>query len=320
MTATNVTFKVFRFDPEKDTEGRYQDYTLAVAPGETILNCVNRIKWEQDQTLAHRFSCGSAICGSCAMKINGHATLVCKTQAMDKVKDGVIRIDPIGNLKPLRDLVVDLTPFWKSFEKVEPWLAPDAHSAPEKERLQTPEQFAKIDNSTTCIMCAACFSDCNVLEVDKRYYGPATLAKAHRFIFDSRDARTEARLRKVTEETGVWDCTHCGECSTRCPTETKPLARINEIRQAAMKAGMHDTSGARHVLGFRETVGKRGLLDENYVPIRSVGFFNLAGLLSLAPVGLRMLARGKNPPFIPHSIEKAGEVRAIFAKREELNK
>jgi succinate dehydrogenase / fumarate reductase iron-sulfur subunit len=320
MTAQNVTFRVFRFDPEKDAVPRYQEYQMAVEPGETLLHSVNRIKWEQDQTLCHRYSCGSAICGSCAMKINGHATLVCKTQTTDKVKDGAIQIDPLGNMKVIRDLVVDLTPFWKSLEKVDPWLMPDARSNPEKERRQTAEEFLKIDNSTTCILCAACYSDCNVLEVDERYYGPATLAKAHRFIFDTRDARTEARLRKVTEETGVWDCTHCGECSTRCPTETKPLARIEEIRTKVMAAGMHDTEGARHVLAFRESVGKRGILDENWAPIRSVGFFNIAGLLSLIPVGLRMLARGKNPPLIPHGIDKPGEVRKIFSRFEELRK
>ena len=318
--AEKVTFNIFRYDPEQDPTPWRQDYELELEPGITLLNCLNKIKAEQDSTLTYRMSCGSAICGSCAMKVNGHALLACKTQASGLVQDGVIRIDPIGNLEVIRDLVVDLEPFWGSLRSIKPWLMPDSRDNPEREREQTQEQFLKIDNSTTCILCAACYSDCNVLEVDKKFLGPATLAKAQRFIYDSRDARTRERIERIAEPHGVWDCTHCGECSTRCPTEAKPLGRIEEIREAVMREGVHGSSGARHVLAFRETVGKRGLLDENYVPVRSVGFFNIAGLLSIMPVGLRMLMRGKNPPVIPHSIEKVDEVKQIFSRFEEYRK
>ncbi|MBI5814874.1 MAG: succinate dehydrogenase iron-sulfur subunit [Nitrospinae bacterium] len=317
---STVTFRIFRFDPERDATGRYQDYQLALEPGITLLNCLNKIKWEQDATLTFRMSCGSAICGSCAMRVNGHSLLACKTQASPLVKDGVIQIDPLGNANIIRDLAVDLEPFWASIRKVKPWLMPDSADNPEKERLQTPEQYLKIDNSTTCIMCAACWSDCNALEVNKKFVGPAALAKAQRFIHDTRDAKRVERLEEISEANGVWNCTHCGECSTRCPTEAKPLGRIEEIREAAMAAGVHDNNGARHVLGFRETVGKRGLLDENYVPVRSVGFFNIPALLDLLPVGIRMFIRRKNPPVIPHSIEKVEEVRKIFSRFEELRK
>jgi succinate dehydrogenase / fumarate reductase iron-sulfur subunit len=158
------------------------------------------------------------------------------------------------------------------------------------------------------------------LEVDSSFVGPASLAKAHRFIFDSRDVARQTRLREISERTGVWDCTHCGECSTRCPTETKPLERIEEIRVQAMADGHHGNAGARHALGFRESVGKRGFLDENWLALRSVGFFNLSGLISLIPVGLRMMIRGKLPPLIPHSIDKVDEVKKIFARFEELRK
>lgn len=313
-----IKFRIKRFDPEHDAVPTFKEYDLDVEPGLTILNCINRIKWEQDQTLAYRYSCGSAICGSCAMKINGHATLVCKTQASDHVRNGVIEVTPLGNAKVLRDLVIDLEPFWASLAKIRPYLIPDSGDAPDMERDQTPEDFLKIDPSTTCILCAACFSDCNIREVDERFLGPATLAKAHRFIFDSRDGATRERLEHIVEENGVWDCTHCGECTTRCPTETKPLARIEEIRTKVMRHKMFNTAGARHLLGFRETVGKRGLLDENYVPLRSVGFFNIPGLFSIMPVGLRMLMRGKAPSMIPHSIDNPGEIKKIFARIEEL--
>jgi len=315
-----VTFKVFRFDPDKDKQPRYQDYELELTPGITLLNCLHAIKADMDPSLSYRMSCGSAICGSCAMRVNGHALLACKTQAGALVKDGVIRIDPLGNMKVLRDLVVDLEPFWASLRKVRPFLQPDTLDNPEKERLQTPEQFHQIDKVTTCILCASCFSDCNVLEVDENFLGPATLAKAHRFVHDSRDAKSLERLEAISEKHGVWDCTHCGECSTRCPTDTAPLSRIEEVREAAMKAGVHNNNGARHVLGFRETVGKSGRLNENYLPPRSVGFFNIPGLIGLLPVGFRMMIRGKNPPLIHHSIDKVGEVRQVFSRFDEYRK
>jgi succinate dehydrogenase / fumarate reductase iron-sulfur subunit len=320
MAPSTVTFRIRRFDPENGKEPFDQDYLLEPDPGATILKTLNRIRAEQDPTLAYRYSCGSAICGSCAMKVNGHALLACKTQVSDCVRDGMVRVGPIGNLKVLRDLVVDLEPFWGSLARVKPYLVANGDAPPETERKQSPEEFLHIDPSTTCILCAACYSDCNVLEVDGQFVGPAALAKAHRFIFDSRDASTPARMQEISEKMGVWDCTHCGECSTRCPTETKPLARIEEIRVRAMADGHHGNSGARHVLGFRETVGKRGRLDENYLPLRSAGFLNLPGLLSLMPVGLRMLRRRKNPPLIPHSIEKVDEVKRIFGRFEELRK
>jgi succinate dehydrogenase / fumarate reductase iron-sulfur subunit len=320
MASRKVTFRVRRFDPESGKEPFDQDYALEPDEGATILKTLNRIRAEQDPTLAYRYSCGSAICGSCAMKVNGHAMLTCKTQVNDCVRDDLVEVAPLGNMTVVRDLVVDLEPFWGGLARVKPYLVPEHNGPLEAERLQSPAEFAAIDPSTTCILCAACYSDCNVLEVDDQFVGPAALAKAHRFIFDSRDAATPARMREISNATGVWDCTHCGECSTRCPTETKPLARIEEIRGRAMADGHHGNAGARHVLGFRETVGKRGRLDENYLPLRSAGFFNLPGLLSLMPIGLRMLRRRKNPPLIPHSIEKVDEVKRIFGRFEELRK
>lgn len=316
----NVTFRIFRFDPANDPTPRYQDYAMELEPGITLLNCLNKIKAEKDATLTYRMSCGSAICGSCAVRANGHAILSCKTQASSLVKNGVIQLDPLGNTSVIRDLAVDLEPFWASIRKVKPWLMPDATDNPEKERLQSQEDYLKIDHATTCIMCGACWSDCNVLEVDKKFLGPTALAKAQRFIYDTRDVKTIDRLEEISEPHGVWDCTHCGECSTRCPTDAKPLGRIEEIKQSAMAEGVHGNSGARHVLAFRETVGRRGMLDENYVPVRSVGFLNIPGLLGLMPVGLRMLWRGKNPPVIPHCVDKVEEVKKIYSRSEEFRK
>ena len=119
-----ITVRIQRFDPAKDALPYFDEYEVELEAGITLLNTLNKIKWEQDQTLAYRYSCGSAICGSCAMKINGHATLICKTQALESVRNDVIEIAPVGNATILRDLVVDLEPFWESLRRVTPWLQP----------------------------------------------------------------------------------------------------------------------------------------------------------------------------------------------------
>ncbi|MEE8483431.1 MAG: succinate dehydrogenase iron-sulfur subunit [Nitrospinota bacterium] len=310
-------FIIFRYNPDEETKPRHQEYMLDIPDGATLLDCINLIKWTQDGTLSFRMSCRSAICGSCAMKVNGHARLTCKTQAVTVVEDGTVKIDPLGNFEIIKDLIVDMEPFWSSLENIEPWLVPDESIIPERERLMTHEDQKKIDAASTCILCAACFSDCNVLEVDKKFFGPATLAKAQRFVYDTRDCKTDVRLERLSDLNGMWDCTTCAECSTRCPTEAKPLSRIRELKEMGMKRGFRNNHGARHVLAFRESIGTRiggGYLNENYIPARSVGFFNIGGLLSLLPIGVRMFMRGKNPPLLPHLIEKFGEVKKMFGR------
>jgi succinate dehydrogenase / fumarate reductase iron-sulfur subunit len=321
----DVKFFVSRYNSESDAKPHLEEFTLEPPPGATLLDCLNLIKWKQDGTLSFRMSCRSAICGSCAMKINGHARLACKTQAADVIVDGQVTVEPLGNLPLIKDLIVDLEPFWASIEKVKPWLVPDETKVYARERLQSHHDQLKIDAASTCIMCASCYSDCNVLGVDPKFLGPASLAKGQRFVFDTRDSEKKERLAFLVQTHGMWDCTHCAECSTRCPTDAKPLERIVELRQAAIEGGFTNSNGARHVLGFRESIGGfkgiggGGMLNENYLPIRSVGF-DLGGIFSLLPVGIRMIMRGKNPPIIPHIIDKIGEVRKMFRRYDEYRK
>jgi len=317
-------FRISRFDPATDAKSHIQEFMLDIPKSSTLLDCLNLIKWQQDGTLTFRMSCRSAICGSCAMRVNGHARLACKTQAKDVVENNVVTIEPLGNFEIIKDLAVDLETFWRSLEKVDPWLKPDESIKYERERLQSSEDFHLIDPSSNCILCASCYSDCNVLEIDDRFLGPATLAKAQRFVYDTRDCERDARLKQLSKVGGMWDCTHCAECSTRCPTEAKPLSRILELKAAAMKDGFHNNNGARHVLAFRESVGGAfppitggGMINENYIPVRSVGFFNISGLLDIMPVGLRMFLRGKQPPLMPHVIDKMSEVKKMFRRFKE---
>ncbi|MFQ5560574.1 MAG: 4Fe-4S dicluster domain-containing protein, partial [Nitrospinota bacterium] len=242
--------------------------------------------------------------------------LACSTQAINVVKNGKVSIQPLGNMEIIKDLVVDLTDFWKKIESIKPWLVSGAEKT-EIEKKQTIEEFHKIDAASTCIMCASCFSDCCSEEEDKTYLGPTALAKAQRFVQDSRDEDSRARMQKLSGDTGIWDCTHCGECVERCPTDARPMHRIVELRTEALKNSTADNYGSRHVKGFVKSIKKSGILNENYLPAASMGFTNIPGLLTLLPVGIRMILKGKNPPLIHHSVEEVEDIRRIFNKFEE---
>ncbi len=308
-----ATFRIKRFNPEKSPEPYYEEFELDITEGATLLDCLNEIKWTKDGSLAYRMSCRSAICGSCAMKGNGHALLACQRQAEHLLKDGndTITIEPLGNMAPIKDLVVDFKPFWDKIDQIKPYLK-NKEKPPEKERHQTPQQFKLIDDSSTCIMCAACYSDCNVLEVDDKFLGPAALAKAQRFVEDSRDQDTLERIKELSEPGGMWDCTHCGECVERCPKPARPFYRIKELMRVGLEEGVHNNNGARHALSLTKSVKHSGRLNENKIPVESVGYFNLKGLFELLPVGLRMLFKGKIPPIIHKSIDDVKDVRRIF--------
>ena len=173
-----ATFRIKRFNPEKQPEPYYEEFNLDIPEAATLLDCMNQIKWTLDGSLSYRMSCRSAICGSCAVKSNGHALLACQQQAEHLVDNNdTITLEPLGNMKPVKDLVVDFTPFWDKVNKVKPYLEPK-NEAPAKERRQSQEDFLIIDDASTCIMCGACYSDCNTLEVDDSFLGPAALAKA----------------------------------------------------------------------------------------------------------------------------------------------
>src|SRR3972149_6576290 len=144
MSLSMAIFSIQRFNPEKDNVPCFKDYELNVPEGATVLDCLNLIKWTQDGTLTHRMSCRSAICGSCAVKVNGHPKLACKTQAVDEIINGRMKIEPLGNAKVLKDLVVDLEPFFSKFQKVKPWLVTD-EPAGDNERRQSTADFLPID-------------------------------------------------------------------------------------------------------------------------------------------------------------------------------
>jgi succinate dehydrogenase / fumarate reductase iron-sulfur subunit len=318
----DVTFKVRRYDPDAEKpESFWQEYPLSTPDNATVLDGLIKIREEVDGTLSLRCSCRSAICGSCAMRINGHATLACKTKASEAANsNGLITVEPAGVMPVLKDLVVNFDLFWEKIEAVEPYLKPQGPE-PEAEYIASNESMWHLSGVTACIMCGACVSDCTVLEVDPTFLGPAALAKAYRFTADPRDGNADGvsreRIGKVNEPTGIWDCTRCNECVQVCPKGVAPMDRIMVLREQAIALGFKNTNGARHAEAFTESVGHSGRLDELRLPAKSVGMTNIPALLGYLPVGWRALTHGKLPPIVHKNIENVENVRRLFRKLEQ---
>ncbi len=312
----NVELQVRRTDPETK-QSHWQTYTTELEEHGTVLDGLIQVREEQDGTLAMRCSCRSAICGSCNMRINGHAHLACITKVADVSPDGApVKVEPAGNLPVIKDLVVDFEPFWEKIRKVEPYLQP-AGSPPEGEYIVDHDAMAHITPVMACIMCGACVSDCTALEVDHTFTGPAALAKAYRFVADPRDGRKKVRLEELTKASGVWDCTHCFECVQVCPKGVAPMNRIMAIREEAFKDGPWKGGGPRHADEFARSVGHSGQLDEFRLMPISTGIFNIRGQLELVPGAIRLLDRRKLPSPFHRSIPGVQGVRKLFAARKK---
>ncbi|MQG17538.1 MAG: succinate dehydrogenase iron-sulfur subunit [SAR202 cluster bacterium] len=317
----NVTLKIRRFDADSDNpESYWEEFTTDVADNATVLDALIQVREDQDGTLSLRCSCRSAICGSCAMRINGHGGLACKTPAVDALIDGVITCEPAGNMPVIKDLVTNFDVFWDKINQVTPYLQPQGPE-PEGEYIASNESMLHLSGVTACIMCGSCVSDCTVLEVDPTFLGPAALAKAYRFTADPRDGDEDGlsldRLKGLGQKSGMWDCTRCMSCVTACPKGVDPMDRIMALREQAMDAGLTNNNGARHAEAFVELVGHSGSLDELKLPVKTVGMFNIPALLSYVPVGIRSLRRGKLPSLFHKKIEGVENVRRLVKKLEK---
>ncbi len=314
----DVTLRVQRFDPEAaDPKSYWEDFQVAIEDNGTVLDALIKVREDTDGTFSLRCSCRSSICGSCAMRINGHAGLACKMQASKVMEDGVITVEPAGNMPVIKDLVVDFDVFWDKIMEVEPYLKHEGPE-PEAEYIASNEAMLHLSGVTACIMCGACVSDCTVMEVDPSFLGPAALAKAYRFTADPRDGDenglSKDRLEELNKPSGMWDCTRCLECVTACPKGVAPMDRIMALRDQAMEAGFHNTNGARHTEAFSDSLEHSGWLDELRLVPKSVGMTNLSALVGYAPIAIQALTHGKMPPIIHKKIEKAENVRKIFDK------
>jgi succinate dehydrogenase / fumarate reductase iron-sulfur subunit len=224
-----VTIKVFRYNPEKDKKASYKTYKLEAIETDRVLDLLEKVKGYQDGTLSFRRSCAHGICGSDAMRINGFNRLACKTLVRDTGTK--ITVQPLLGLRVIKDLIVDMEPFFEHYRSVKPWLI-NADPEPEKERPQSAEQRSIFDDTTKCILCACCTTSCPSFWGNEKYVGPAAIVAAHRFIIDSRDQAAAERLRILNEVWGVYRCHTVFNCTLACPREIQITKAIGEVKMA----------------------------------------------------------------------------------------
>lgn len=226
-----VTLRIQRYNPEVDKEPHYTEHQVDVEPTDRVLDALNSIKWYQDGALTFRRSCAHGICGSDAMRINGVNRLACKVLMRD-VGEKVV-VEPLMGFRVVKDLVVDMEPFFAQFRSVLPYFVNDSR-APKRERLQSIEDRERYDDTTKCILCAACTTSCPSFWADQDFVGPAAIVNAHRFIFDSRDEAGAERLEILNDREGVWRCRTIFNCTEACPREIRITQAIGEVKKAIL--------------------------------------------------------------------------------------
>ena len=264
-------------------------------PSDSVLDGLIKIRETIDDSLTLRCSCRGAICGSCGMRINGHSALACKTKVVSVTSEGeAIQVEPMTNMPVIKDLVTDMAPFWSKIRQVQPWLQPQGPS-PKAEYTAPPEAMSHLSGVMSCIMCGVCVADCTVLEVDKSFLGPAALAKAYRFVADPRDAANAQRLNMLNQPGGMWDCTRCMECIQVCPKGVGPMDRIMSLRSKGMVTKVPATCGSRHAEAFTDIIKHKGILDEPMLAVRTFGLKHAGRLVSMIPMILQSVFKGKVP-------------------------
>ena len=240
MPEDTFALRIFRFDPESGKDPGYQDFQVprgGRSGGLTVLEALFYVLEHQDPGLAFRYSCRESICGSCAMYISGEWKLACQTQVGHALEGNVVTVSALPHLPVIKDLVVDMEPFWRNYEKVKPYLINDG-PPPEKERLQSPEDRKGIQEMADCILCAACHSACPSGIANEDYLGPAALTKAYRFVADSRDTAREERLTLVGNEQGIFRCHTIFNCVTSCPKGINQTYSIQQMKKLVMKRNL----------------------------------------------------------------------------------
>ena len=273
----DFTLRLRRYDPESGDAPYWDEHTIELEPHRSVLEGILQAKARFDGSIGIRCSCRAAICGSCGVRINGQPGLACHThldKALASSRDGVIEVEPMGNMPVIKDLIVDMDAVhWKKIQRVTPWLV-NKEPIPEREYIVPRESMIDVTQSMACIQCGACVRDCLSMEVDPLFIGPAALAKAYRFVGDPRDAQQYERLKDLAEDPhGIYDCTHCFKCIEACPKGVAPMSQIMRLRRRA--GDDHDindrNNGKRHEKAFVSLVKDNGLLWEAELLPRSYG-------------------------------------------------
>lgn len=223
-------FKIFRFDAKKGEPPEFEMFEVTLDSNASVLEALIEIQDTLDGSLGLRYSCRGAVCGSCAMLINGKFNLACRVKLATLPKDKELLIEPLPNLEIIKDLIVDMAPFWKAYRKVKPFLV-ERMPHPEKEYLITPKERQGMDQFVNCILCAACYGSCPVIGRDGDYLGPAALAKLYRFAIDSRDEGHTGSIKEANNSSGMWGCDTLFRCRDACPKNVRPTDGITGVRR-----------------------------------------------------------------------------------------
>lgn len=299
-----------------------QDFEVPYDGSTTVLIALEWIKGEVDGTLTFRRSCRASICGSCGMVINGRSRMACKTKLIDLVdgnehkniaaaEGGVITIAPQRNQPVLKDLVVDIQPFYEKVKEIVPYV----EDGSEKEEHVNKDSFSQVNMVSNCIMCGSCYSDCTAMVENPAFIGPAALAKAYRFVADPREGSKTARLQQLSEDNGVWDCTRCGMCIDACPKGVAPMEAIVKLRALALQAGVINSIGARKSANMKHEIETWGVLNEAFMMLNAKRF----GVVDQIGNALNLAKKGKLPNPFPfeHKPERLDEVKAIYKELKE---
>jgi succinate dehydrogenase / fumarate reductase, iron-sulfur subunit len=306
-----VTLKIWRVDGETG-ERKLVTYEVEAPEWACLLDVLDIVKDRVDGTLAYRKSCRMMICGSCGMRMDGRAILACKERMKPIVEAGHVPvISAMGNLPIVKDLVVDMQPFWSKFRAIGPWLeAGYEHPEDGKEYRIAQERMNVVNKESLCINCGCCVSECNAMEADPEFLGPQALAKGMRFVGDPRDAATVERLEQYNSEHGIWDCTRCYFCNERCPKGVDPRDAIAKLGAESIKHGVDRDMGAKHAKWFTYSSRTTGWLREEELVPRTQGWISTIKQVRFAG----SLARhGKIRPVpVPHVAEDVDEARRLY--------
>jgi succinate dehydrogenase / fumarate reductase, iron-sulfur subunit len=306
-----VGLKVWRYNA-RTGERELQEYEISAPEEATLLDCLDIVKDRHDGTLAYRKSCRMMICGSCGMRMDGAAVLACKVRMYDVAQAGHVPvISAMGNLPIVKDLVVDMGPFWDKFNSVDPYLKPGYEEPPEgKEYRITQQRMNVIHKEALCINCGCCVSECNAMESDPLFTGPQALAKAFRFVGDPRDGDKIARLERLNGEHGIWECTRCYFCNERCPKGVDPRDAIAKLGAESMNEGIDRDMGAKHAKWFVISAKTTGWLRETELVPKTQG---VVSAIKQTKFALDLAKHGKvPPPFPPHVAKDVREARRLY--------
>jgi succinate dehydrogenase / fumarate reductase iron-sulfur subunit len=306
-----VGLKIWRFN-SRSGERELQEFEIDAPEEATLLDCLDIVKDRHDGSLAYRKSCRMMICGSCGMRMDGAAVLACKVRMYDVVQAGRVPvISAMGNLPIIKDLVVDMGPFWQKFKSVDPYLQPGYQEPPDgREHLIRQERMNVVHKEALCINCGCCVSECNAMESDPMFIGPQALAKAMRFVGDPRDGQKLARLEKLNGEHGIWECTRCYFCNERCPKGVDPRDAIAKLGAESMKEGIDRDMGAKHAKWFVTSAKTTGWLRETELVPKTQG---VVSAIKQTRFAIDLAVKGKvPPPFPPHVAKDVREARRLY--------